>query len=244
MEVSRWERYGAGTGIAFAILAVAAVLIVPQSPPAADDSVRQIQAYFTEHRDGLLLAGFITGLGVAFALWFVGSLRGHLTEADGETGRLASVAFGGGLVAGGLALVGTAISSAVAFSVAESTLPGSQAVMRALFDLSNMTFSLAWFPTAVLVGATGLASSRTGALPMWHSRASGVMSVAFVIAAASTFVERGPLAAGGAYGYVMFLLFVAWVLVTSILLVQQTPAATEAAGNGRVDARARVPASA
>jgi hypothetical protein len=245
MEGSRSERYGAASGIAFAVLAVATVLLVPQSPPAADDSLRQIQGYFGEHRDGLLMAGYLTGLAIAFALWFTGSLRSHLMRAEGGTGRMASVAFGGGLVAGTVALIGTAVTSAAALNVAQSSVPGSQAVMSALFDLGNMAFSLAWFPIAVLVGATAVASYRTGALPGWHARISGVLSIAFVVAAASAFVERGILAAGGAYGYAMFLLFVSWVLVTSILVMQRIPKSTDQpARSTRVDGRAPVATSA
>ncbi|MDP8955338.1 MAG: hypothetical protein M3N24_00015 [Actinomycetota bacterium] len=245
MEGSRWERYGAASGIAFAILAVATVLLVPQSPPAADDSLRRIQAYFGEHRDGLLVAGYLTGLAIAFALWFTGSLRSHLMRAEGGTGRIASIAFGAGLVAGTVALIGTAVTSALAFSVAQSTVPGSQAVTRAMFDFGNMAFSLAWFPIAVLVGATAIASSRTGALPGWHARISSVLSIAFLVAASSTFVQSGMLAAGGSYGYVMFLLFVAWILITSILLVQRVSAPDRPATDGaRVDGRAPVAASA
>ena len=244
MEGSRSERYGAAAGIMFAILAVGTVLLVPQSPPAADDSLRQIQGYFREHRDGLLLAGFITGLAIAFGLWFAGSLRSYLMHAEGGTGRLASVAFGGAIVAGTIALVGTAVTSALAFSVAQSALPGSQAMTRGLFDLGNMAFSLAWFPIAVWVGATSLVSSRTGALPLWHARISGMLSIAFLVAATSAFVERGALAAGGFYGYAMFLLFVAWVLVTSILMVQRLPQTKQRpAYNGAVPDR-RVAASA
>ena len=245
MEGSRWERYGAASGIAFAILAVATVLLVPESPPAADESLGQIQGYFREHRDGLLMAGYLTGLAIAFALWFTGTLRSHLMRAEGGTGRMASIAFGGGLVAGSAALIGTAVTSALAFSAAQSSVAGSQAVTRAMFDLGNMAFSLAWFPIAVLVGATAVASSRTGALPAWHARISGVLSIAFVVAAASAFVERGMLAAGGSYGYVMFLLFVAWVLVTSILVMQRIPATTDRpAASTRADGRAPVAAPA
>jgi hypothetical protein len=158
---------------------------------------------------------------------------------------MASVAFGGGLTAGTVALIGTAVTSAAALNVAQSTVPGSQAVMRALFDLGNMAFSLAWFPIAVLVGATAVVSYRTGALPGWHARISGVLSIAFVVAAASAFVERGILAAGGAYGYAMFLLFVSWVLLTSILVMQRIPKSTARPARGtRVDGRAPVAASA
>ena len=245
MEGSRSERYGAASGIAFAVLAVATLLLVPQSPPAADDSLRQIQGYFGEHRDGLLMAGYLTGLAIAFALWFTGSLRSHLMRAEGGTGRMASVAFGGGLVAGTVALIGTAVTSAAALNVAQSTVPGRQAVMRAMFDRGNMAVSLAWFPIAVLVGATAVASYRTGALPSWHARISGALSIAFVVAAASAFVERGILAAGGTYGYAMFLLFVSWVLITSIIVMQRIPKSTDQpARSTRVDGRAPVAASA
>jgi hypothetical protein len=36
----------------------------------------------------------------------------------------------------------------------------------------------------------------------------------------AVFVESGPLASGGAYGYIVFGVFFLWVLVASMLLVQ------------------------
>src|SRR5437763_1231654 len=70
-----WQRVGAACGIGAVVVLVAATLIVPQ-PPKASASTAKILAYYIDHRHLLLFSQWLTGLGTALFLWFVGSLRG------------------------------------------------------------------------------------------------------------------------------------------------------------------------
>src|SRR5947209_2270684 len=83
-------------------------------------------------------------LGLAFGLWFLGSLRSFLRAGEGGTGRLSTVAFGAGLVTGTMALASTMASSTITFKLAG--LQGTAVVVRALFDLGSMAAGLLWFP--------------------------------------------------------------------------------------------------
>ena len=72
-----WQRVGAATGVAAVVALVAATFIVP-APPHSNAAPAKILAYYVNHRRPLLFSTWLTGLGVAFFLWFVGSLRGAL----------------------------------------------------------------------------------------------------------------------------------------------------------------------
>jgi len=50
----------------------------------------------------------VVGIGIFFYLWFLGSLRSTLAAAEGGAGRLASVAYGAGLVGAAFFIVGLA----------------------------------------------------------------------------------------------------------------------------------------
>jgi hypothetical protein len=219
MNDAKWERWAAATGIVFFALLAVAVLIVPAAPPKANDSVAKITSYYVDHRKALLVAGYVNGLALAAGLWFLGSLRSFLRTAEGVTGRLSAVAFGAGLVSGAVALVASVAASAVAFRIAGTK--GSEAVVRALFDLTSMAAGYIWFPIAIWAAATGTVVWRTRVLPKWYAQLSLLFAIAFLVAASSIYVDTGFLATGGVYGFIAFIVFGLWVLVTSILLVQR-----------------------
>ena len=75
-----WQWVGAATGIAFVVAILASAFIAPQ-PPHNDAAPTKILAYYVDHRRALLFSNWLGGLGVAFFLWFVGSLRGALGRA-------------------------------------------------------------------------------------------------------------------------------------------------------------------
>ncbi len=99
MDDVRWERWAAATGIVALALIVLEFVIVP-TWPRADAPPSAIIDFFVEHRTAVLLGEYVGGIGgVVLLLWFLGSLRSFLKQAEGTPGRLSSVAFGGGLVA-------------------------------------------------------------------------------------------------------------------------------------------------
>ena len=214
MAEDRWERLGAATGIVFVVLAAAGLLFV-STPPEAGAPTEEIVAYSTENRDGLLIQSYLFGLAGIFFLWFLGSLRAYLRQAEGDTGRLSAVAFGAGIATFAAFGTGTGIASAVAYSIAGQADPD---VTAALSRVVALAITGTAFPLIVLLASTALVGGRTKTLPRWHGLfAWGLVAVALV-ASLATFFSEGWLAPGGLYGYVLFGLFLLWFLGASIHL--------------------------
>ena len=215
MPDSRWERLAAASGILFVVsLIIQGVLL--GTPPKVDDSTATIAAYFTDHRTKLLASWYIVGLGIVFFFWFLGSLRHTLTQAEGGTGRLSTVAFGAGVAAAALAMVTGGVQTALAFKAAGE---GNPAVVRAFFDLSNMVDTMTGFPLAAFILATSVVMIRTSAVSRWLGWAGLLVGLAILISSAAIFPESGPLASKEVVGYIAFILFGVWLLATSIIMV-------------------------
>ncbi len=214
MAEDRWERLGAATGIVFVVLAVAGLLFV-SFPPEPGAPAEEIVAYSIENRDGLLIQSYLFGLAGIFFLWFLGSLRAYLRQAEGDTGRLSGVAFGAGIATFAAFGTGTGIASAVAYSIAGQADPD---VTAALSRVVALAITGTAFPLIVLLASTALVGGRTKTLPRWHGLFGwGLVAVA-LIASLATFFSEGWLAPGGLYGYVLFGLFLLWFLGASIHL--------------------------
>jgi hypothetical protein len=219
MNDAKWERWAAATGIAFVVFLVASAFIVPAAPPKAGDSIAKITSYYAKHRKALLTAGYLGGIATLFFLWFLGSLRSFLRAAEGGTGRLSAVVFGAGLVTTAVALGSGAAANAITLKVLGT--PGSDAVVRALFDLSSLAILFLWFPVAALAAATGTVAWRSGALPKWYAQVTLLFAIVFFMGGSGVYLDSGPLATGGVLAFIVFIVFALWVLLTSILLVQR-----------------------
>ena len=188
------------------------------APPKADDPTSKITAYFTDHRSRVLASMYVGGLALVFFLWFLGSLRDGLTRAEKGTGRLAAVTFGAGVAIAALSAAMTAVQTTLAFKAAGA---GDAAIIRAFFDLSNMLGTFLLFPAVVFLLAASAVMIRTGAIARWLGWAGLVNAVVQIIAAAALFTDSGPLAAGGAFGFIAFILALLWILAVSSLLVMR-----------------------
>src|SRR5205814_299241 len=83
------------------------------SPPDAGDAASSWSAFVHDHRTGILLSAYLSGLAVVFFLWFLGALANWMRE--GGEGRLAAVALASGAVLAMLAALSVAIQGAVAW---------------------------------------------------------------------------------------------------------------------------------
>jgi hypothetical protein len=218
MDDRRWEQLAVGTGVAFVALILASSFIVPNTPPKIDDPISKVGRFYFDHHNGLLWGGFLGLLSTLFGLWFFGTVA-HWVRRQNQP-RLATIAFGGGVVAVGVALASGLMSTGLAYLVTAPDNIGA-GVARAMYDLSLLGFTFVYIPIAVFVAAVSMAGMRSNAFPQWLWGSGAVFSVVAVIASAGLFAHSGVFAPGGVLQLIVFLVFAAWVLALSIWLWQR-----------------------
>jgi hypothetical protein len=212
----RWERAAVGTGIGFVVFALLAFLFAPDYPKA-DESDVEVLRYFAENDTRVLWQAFMFGLAGICFIWFFGTLAGLLRRAEPATaGRLPAIVVAAAAAAAALHGIGVASFAAMASSASEMVPIG-----RPLFHLGNMVWTLTNFPAIALVAAVSLGVLRSGLLPDWVAWIGAVyIALGLIDAFGRTAGDSSTFGPGGAFGILTFLIFLVWVLVTSLLLVQ------------------------
>ncbi len=200
-----WERIGALSGIAFAVLVIIgfAVGIRQANDVVPSDVSGVIALNFGQTQDEIRLGAMIILAGIFFLFWFLALLHHRLREAEGGAGWLANVAYSGGLLTGAMLLV------FASFGMAASVMKdyqGDWQVAKTLLTLSWDHLAVLVPALAAMVGGTAVVSIRSGALPAWL----GWLSVLLVIA--PVVVDPG----------LMAIVFLIWVIVVSVVLLYQT----------------------
>ncbi len=208
MNNSRWARFAPLTGLGFVVLLAAGVVTINfyEFMPSAADA----KAFFEANALRTSVGAYLVLLSAVPLLWFVGSLRSALRSAEGGSGRLSAVAFGGGVVAA--AAVMAAMSATLTVSERgriDGVIPGDYAI--ALQDFSGNLFGgMAAFALGLMIAATAVVAYRTGFLPRWAVWLSWIIVVG----------SFSPLA------YIFVGISVIWIAVVSVVLYgkgQQTP---------------------
>jgi len=216
---AKGRRWDAATGIGFSVLAVVA-LVLPGSPPKADDRILEIATYFTDKRGEILTANLLLGVAAVLFVWFLGSVRSYLRAGEGGEGRLSAAAFGGGIAGIALLLAGLGLLNGVAFKLADGRLP-DPAVTRALFDASSAVLTMVGFAFAVFFAAASCSGARSGALPPWAYWSGSVVALLQLLAGLALVAKSGFFATGGAMGFIAPLTGVVWVVAVSVLIMQR-----------------------
>ena len=206
---SKWERLAAGSGFIFVALFIAA-LFDPVVDPAGDEAA-VVAAQLLDNPGQAWLAVYGGGLAALALVWFVGTLRSTLRRAEGGTGRLSAVAFGGGVMAGAALLTSSAFLAA-AVSLADYGDDPAGARLAASF--SEHLFFAANYGMALLVGATFVVALRHGVIPRWLAWVGAVGGVLLLVAIWPFFIFGG-------------LIFLFWVAALSVVLITRiaTPVA-------------------
>lgn len=219
MMTWNWDRIAAGTGIGAVALFIVGFILVGDAPKL-DDPASKITAYYSDHRGKLVAAAILFGLAGLLFTWFLGALSTALRGAG--QARLAATAFGGGVVFLGVLLLIVMATGAIVLVVQEG---GDEGAAQALSQLTWAGEVMIAWPAAALAGATAAAVLRSGILPQWYAWAGGLAALVLVLGG-TTWARDGFWAPDGAFGMITFVVFLAWTLVTSgLLLMRRVPAA-------------------
>ncbi|MEX1046669.1 MAG: hypothetical protein WD757_04680 [Actinomycetota bacterium] len=201
----------AASGVAFGVVLAARTIIIP-SPPPLSEGEEALAAYFADNRTLVLAAGYLTGFIVAFGTWFAAGLRRRLRS--GGDGLAGDVAFGSWVVIGAIALVRFAFGSTVAF-IPEYDL----GVLTFAGTANAIMLSFLWFAYALLVFATAYAAWHSKVFPLWHTFASSLVVIFYLVAASGVMVRTGSLAPNGSVATAGIWVTAAWTGITGLLLL-------------------------
>jgi hypothetical protein len=222
MNETRWERFGAASGLG-AIVTGAAAMLFERGPVSASDPVVKIVAYYTDNQGALRAQALLFVVGAGFFLWFLGSLRSFLSQAEGGSGRLSIVAMSAGVASTVVTLAALAFQVGLASAAQDAGQPALIGIMDALFVVANL-------PLAVMLMAVAVLTFRTARLPAWLGWLSLLTAIAQLIPVCGILLDGGPLAADGwlsAYlPYPLYALWLASAAVVTTLRIGKTPQAT------------------
>lgn len=173
--VSKWERLAPLAGV----LAVPFWLmgVIFTSTKAKGSEGPEILASYQQHSDGILVGALLWSIGVLLFIWFLGSLRSHLLAAERGDGRLANLAYGGGLVAAGIALLIPAADEVGALNKNDIDASGASV----LHHFSDAFFIATEYVLPILFFAVAIAAFRYAALPKWLAWLSVLIGVVLLI---------------------------------------------------------------
>lgn len=178
MTTQRWERYAPWTGVlAVALWVLGFVILMSSGMVAQDATPEEVLAHHQTNGGPLIAGSLMFMLGTLAFVWFLGSLTTSLRFAEGGSGRVASIAFGGGLAMAVCALL--LPSGGVTIALGAATMSATSA--DALRHLPGVFFIGVELFAAILVGATGLVALRTAALPRLFAWLSLLLALILLI---------------------------------------------------------------
>jgi hypothetical protein len=212
-----WERIGAATGAVSVLLLIIGFGVLP-TPPDVDAAADEIHAYYAEEQDGIQISMVLLTAGLFFFIWFLGSLRSALRVAEGGTGRVSSIAFGGGLVTAAAFFVLIDLFAGAAFRPDETT----PEVTTALNDLAVVSGAPALAGATALFAASAKVAFLHRAFPSSVAWLLALAAVAQPFAIGAMLTDSGVFAGDGVLGlFLPVVTFGIAILATSGALVQR-----------------------
>jgi hypothetical protein len=213
-----WERWAAATGIAFVVSSAIAFLIVPD-PPSADEGSEFILNFVVVNDSDLLWQAFFFGLGAVFLLWFGGTLAVALRRAQGDVpDRTPAIVVASAAASVAMFLTGVVCVGALASGVEQM----DQGVAYGLYQLGSFAFVMTDFPAAAFVFAASLGIARSALLPESVGYVGGIVGLFLIVNAGGRLLaDSSDFAPGGTVNTIVFAIFLFWVFVTSVFLMQR-----------------------
>jgi hypothetical protein len=190
------------------LFVIGTVLLFSGSPDTSSAPAKVIEWYSDSgHRDRVNIGWLLIGLSLFFLLWFVGALRRAVSLVDGE-GILTAVVGMGGAIYIAVAAASVALTDGI------RTMSDDTYQHRVYPELIHLADDVGWvmhatgaLGLAAMIIAASLAFMWAGAWPSWAGWLGIVVGI-LSLASIAFFPQ---------------FLFLAWILVVSILMFLRTP---------------------
>jgi hypothetical protein len=210
-EMTLTEKLGASAGL-WAVLWLAIQYLILQGATADPNSPEGsfVSALLSE-RMKWEWATALRVMGGIMIVWFMGSLASRLRLAEGEPGRLASIAFGIGTIWGAIWLLSAMFNSAAIVLAADYQFPaGSRLAAILAHEMVPILTPPVVFALAL---ATSFVALRFGGFPKLYANATAAFTVILLVLAIVEWYGPGNL------GTINTTLSFAWIAATSALLI-------------------------
>jgi hypothetical protein len=201
--MSRWERLSPLAGVVAVVLWIAGLAITDAPDTSTDKTDAQILSVYQHHANSILFGSWLFMLGCVFFLWFAGTLRGRMEEAEGDRHTFTGIAFGAA-VAATVFGVGT-MAGPMAVAINKNDV--SAATAGALTHVDDLFFVGAELTLIAMFAAVAVVAFSTGLLPKWWAALMCLVAVVLVI---------GPIG----WAALIFGLPI-WTLGTTFMLMRQ-----------------------
>jgi hypothetical protein len=204
------------SGIVYVVLFVLVFVLTGDSPQGSDPDSEYL-AYYGDsgNRNQEIVVFFLLAVAAIAFVWFVAHLRGRLRAVESEPHGLSTLAFGSGLVSAALLMGALAVGIGPTFAVEDSDVFTLDPDMARLTGVTSYLLLVgSTMVAAALVAATSVLAIRTTVLPAW------VGWVGLVVALVMLF----------AIAWIPIMVYLAWVLVVSVLLLVRPEAPRSARG--------------
>lgn len=206
-----WEKLGAAEGLwAAALLGISSFLATGAGADLAGGDSAFVVA-LTSSRMTWEWVTFLRLVGGLMVVWWMGSLAGRLRLAEGEPGRLSSIAFGVGVLWGAVWLLSAFLNSAAILLATDYANPAGARVAGTLAQES--AYVLTPSITFVLMLATALVTMRFGGFARWYAMVTTAAAALMLVLAIADWYGTGGLSVA------ILWVGLLWMALTSALLI-------------------------
>ncbi|HVA42987.1 MAG TPA: hypothetical protein VNF50_05845 [Acidimicrobiales bacterium] len=227
MNETTWERYGAASGLAFVVLFILSVFIVPM-PPHLDASTGSVAAYFMSHAKALLLTEVLTAFAAMAFLWFLGHLRHVMQRAEAGHEELSPIVMVAGVALAGLDIMSMMPTAIMAFMAHRGdALAGT--TVRMMWDWNQVGIAFVTLSLGLFLIVASMAMVRKEMVAAWLGWAGMVLAALCWIDGIVMFFQLSYSSFDNALGLVTILGFALWMAVASITMLQRPEVVRHAA---------------
>lgn len=151
------------TGIAFIVVTIVGFAVSGEPPSAKDSTPEEIVSFYVDNDSAHFVGAALLGIAASLFVFFGGTVRRILREAEGPDGMLSLVAFAGTVIFA----VGAGIDGSLSFALADAADeidPTAVQALQAYWDNDFLPLAIGF---QVFFLALGISVLRHGGLPRW-----------------------------------------------------------------------------